>query len=236
LLVLFPIETVVFIRLDHLIDVTVRSSIVRSLVPGRVVFPSSDSALDTFVVEVGVVFLLEGGQDLLELLDPLVVRVSLTPDSDNRLSQLIDSLLRQTGQHTQLSSLGTDISLDNPALLLSLNIGMLRLELLQLVFLALDLRSQSLKAVLHFFSQPRCLDNKLSPLPSRIAQALLSDLVQPPPFLANLFALVGTFHSTNVIILLASIAAQFIVADAVVDAGKGHVSRQVALVLAVEAG
>ena len=102
----------------------------RSLVPGRVVFPSPDSALDTFVVEVGVVLLLESRQDLLKLLDPLVVRVSLTSDPDNRLSQLVDPLLRQTNQYTQLSSLRTDVPLDNPALLPPLNISMLRLELL----------------------------------------------------------------------------------------------------------
>jgi len=226
----------VLVRLDHLLDVTVRSSIVGSLIPGRVVFPCSNCTLDTFVVEVGVVLLLESRQNLLELLDPLVIRVSLTSDPDNRLSQLVDSLLRQTGQHAQLASLGADISLDNPAFLLPLDIGMLCLELLQLAFLALDLRRQSLETVFHFLPQSRRLDHKLFPLPSRIAQALLSDLIQPPPLLANLLALVGTLHSPNMIKLLAPITAQFVVADTVVDAGKRHVGRQVAFVFAVEAG
>jgi hypothetical protein len=37
------------------------------------------------------------------------------------------------------------------------------------------------------------------------------------------------------IVFLASITAQLVIADAVVDAGERHISRQVALVFAVEA-
>ena len=223
------------VRLAHLLEITVCSSVVARLVSRGIVFPSSDSTLDALVVEVGVVLLLESGQDLLELLDTLIVRVPLASDTDDRLPELIHPLLGQTDQDAHLASFRADIALDHSALLSPLDVRVFCFQLLKLVLLAFDLGRQSLDAVLDFFPQPSSLDHKLFPLLRGIAQALLSDLVQPPPLLANFLALVCALHTTNMLKLFASVTAELIVADAVVDARERHVCRQVALVLAVEA-
>jgi hypothetical protein len=119
-------------------------------------------------------------------------------------------------------------------MILPFSLRVLRFQLLELVLLAFDLSSQSLDAVLDFLSQPSSFNNKLLPLFGGIAQALLSDLVQSSPFLANLLALVRTLHTANMFKLFAPVTAELIVADTVVHAGERNICRQVALVLAVE--
>lgn len=235
LLVFLPVETVVLVGLGDLFQVAVSGSVVCGLVPRSVVFPRSDGTLDAFIVEVGVILLLESRQDLLELLDPLIVHVSFASDPYNRFPQLVDPLLRQTSQYTQLASLGADIPFDHPALFSPLDIGVFCFQLLQLMLLAFDFRGQSLQAVFNFSPQPCSLNDKLLALLRGIAQALLSDLIQTSPLLANLLALIRTLQASYLVVLLASVAAKVVIADTIVDAGEGNISRQVALVFAVEA-
>lgn len=62
----------------------------------------------------------------------------------------------------------------------------------------------------------------------------MADVVQLLPLLPNLGALVDALDAAYLLVLFAAIAAQLVVARAVVDAGEGDVARQVALILAVE--
>jgi hypothetical protein len=57
-----------------------------------------------------------------------------------------------------------------------------------------------------------------------------------PPFLANIFALVVTLDSTYAFPFVGAVAAEVIIANAVVDVREWDVDGLMALVLAVEAG
>ncbi|NJR31516.1 hypothetical protein HC762_02015 [bacterium] len=74
----------------------------------------------------------------------------------------------------------------------------------------------------------------LLPLQSR-AQCLLSDFVLQSPFLADLFALIGTDLTTNVLPFVRAVAAEGRITSTVVDGSERKIRREVTLVLAVEA-
>lgn len=71
---------------------------------------------------------------------------------------------------------------------------------------------------------------------SRSAEALLSGLVLLPPLLTNPRTLIFAFDAANPIVFVAAVATQLVIAHAIIDSREGDVARQVALVLAVEAG
>lgn len=65
-----PAEAGLFVRLGDLVEVAVVSGVGdRGFVSCCVVFPGSDGTLHALVVEVGVIFFFEGGEELLELFE-----------------------------------------------------------------------------------------------------------------------------------------------------------------------
>lgn len=63
----------------------------------------------------------------------------------------------------------------------------------------------------------------------------MSRFICLPPFLANSRTAVFALDTAHVFVFITSVAAELIIAGAVIDAGKGNVARLMALVLAVEA-
>jgi hypothetical protein len=208
-------------------------SVVTTLITSSVVFPSTNGSLDTFIVKVGIVLLLESRQDGFQLLDAVLGGVTLLTNADEMISQLFGSLPCKTDQHTHLALLSA-LSLDNLALLTTLDFSQLFLPLRDVDLRSRKLGLQSLDSVLDLLSQALRLGGVFVSLLVGIVQSTLTRLGLLSPFLANLVAFVLTLDTTDASPFFATITAEVVVAEAVVDAGVGDVVGLMALVLAVE--
>ena len=93
LLKLLPLNGALGVGLEDLVEVLVLGLIGTGPLLSRVVLPRLYSALDTLVVEVGVVLLLETLQDSLELLNARPRRLPLASHAVDVVRQFLDPLL-----------------------------------------------------------------------------------------------------------------------------------------------
>ena len=234
-LILIPIQSIFLIRLGNLIQVPITRRLrLRTFISRGIFLPGPDRALHPFVVEIRVVLLLERRQQTLQFLQSITTGIPLFPNPHQILAQLIYPLPRQSYQNTQLARLLPRRRLDDLPSLTLLHLRQLLLQLLHMQRRALDLSQQRRNPVLNLPPQPQSLSNQFLPLLRRIAQTLLLRLMLLSPLLADLLTLVLALH--NAVPLLAAIAADIVVTDAVIDTREGDIGWLVAFVLAVEAG
>lgn len=236
LLELGPVDTRIRpILLEDLQNIGI-DNLRRLLVGGlasSIVLVALDSRLDALVVEVGVVLLLELAQDILQLVDPVLQVVALIQHLVQGIPQLIDALLGQTNQNAELAA-ALALLLDHLASLRPFHLVVLALQLHLLLFKSGNLLLKSSNLALHPPAQlARLLDERPPPLGAALL-ALPPLLLQTAVLLPDGRAAVLALGAADVQGLVGAVAAQLVVAHAVVDVHEGDVGADVTLVLTPE--
>lgn len=198
-----------------------------------IVLPGLYGGLDALVVEVGVVLLPELAQDTFQLVDLSPQLPAVVHDLLQRLAELIDALLSEADEHTELAT-GAG-PLNDLAGVSCHGLVVLPLQVVALgderSDLLLDARNLRLDPAPEL---PRLLRHGLALL-GRLLERLLAIILDAAVLLANLGALVGALHAAHAAVFLGSIAAKLVVTDSVVDVDEGDVGANVARVGAPEA-
>lgn len=149
------------------------------------------------------------------------------------IPKLLRSLFSLSDEYTHLSLLGT-LALNNLALLTALDLGHFSFHIADVNLRSLDLGLQISNLVLDLLPQTLGLGNKFLSLLVGGIEGTLARFVLLAVLLANLVTLVLALHTTNTSPFFATIAAEVVVAEAIVDTGEGDVAGLMTLVLAVE--
>lgn len=202
-----------------------------ALLSGRIFLPSAHSTLDALIVKVRIVIGLEIGKDVLQLSHPGKSLVSLPTNLDKCIPQLLNPALGQLSKSINLALLPAP---HNLARIPFLDVLQFSLEIPHFHLLGLEIHLQPFNMILHLLLHPARVHQECLLLLQRRRHRLLSPLLLFPPLLPDLLAPVFAFRASNPCPFVAPIAAQFVVADPVVDPPEGHIRRPVSLVLAVK--
>lgn len=201
--------------------------------PSSVIFEGLDSCLDAFIVEVGVVILLELLEKLLELFDPVLESIALVDDVPERLAELLDSCLGQTDENAEFAA--SALTANDLALFLLLYLAVLPREILILSIKSYNLLLERGNRSLDSLSELLGLVLHGAALLGSLFHVLPLLLFESSVFFANLCASVLALDAPNAAVLLRAIAAEVVIADAVVNVGEGDVHANVTLIGAPEA-
>ncbi|PKS10937.1 hypothetical protein jhhlp_002695 [Lomentospora prolificans] len=201
---------------------------------GSIVLPRLNSLFDTLVVEVGIVLVLEARQDTLKVSDLSAKLIALV---DNKLESIAELLNTHLGLLKKLAELtATDTSLDNLSAFRALDIVefLLQLNLLQLSLGNITLEVGDLG--LHVPADLLSLTDELEACSASLLHGFAPLLLNAAVFLADLHALVRALDASNTRVFLGTIAAQFVITDAIIDISEGNIAADVTPVLAPKAG
>ena len=202
--------------------------------PGGIILPGLNSLLDTFIVEIGIILLLEALQDTLKIGDLGPQLITLLNHQLEGVAKLLNSHLGLLEKLGELAA--TSTSLDDLATFHALSFVVL---LLQLDPLELQMGNLPLKVDNRSFRVPLCLlrlANELGASSTSLFQGLTPLFLNAAVLLANLGALVRALDASYARVLLATVAAEFVIAGSIVHVSEGYVSANMALVNAPEAG